>query len=167
MTYTINSNCHITFTHPDISAGAPFGFLLDPQSRLRPSGFEITREITSDPVIMVNTGGTIVTVILDILLADSLINPDGSIHTDSRTAMYNSLVAYLAKKADIQIDTSLGAIANLGALGKVVDEKHFGRHSICRVQLNNAGIYFPFVDPALLNNSVWDGTLTWDTSYWR
>ena len=33
--------------------------------------------------------------------------------------------------------------------------------------LNNVGYYFPPADPEKLALSLWDGTLTWATSYWR
>ena len=40
-------------------------------------------------------------------------------------------------------------------------------HSIVKVGLNNVGYYFPPANPEQLALSVWDGTLTWETSFWR
>ena len=60
-----------------------------------------------------------------------------------------------------------GALTNLGALGFTADERHLPDHTVVKCQFNNAGSYFPPVDPEQLAQSIWDGPLTWETSFWR
>jgi len=71
------------------------------------------------------------------------------------------------QSSGITLVTPVGAFTNLGALGYSADERHRPHHSIIKCELNNVGYYFPPVDPDLLALSLWDGTLTWSTSYWR
>jgi len=103
----------------------------------------------------------------DILLADNAINPDGSTHIASRLTDYNMLMTYLSQKSELVLTSPIGAIVNLFAIGFTADERHMPLKSIIKCQLNNYGIYFPPVDPITLSLSMWDGTLTWETSYWR
>jgi len=65
------------------------------------------------------------------------------------------------------VGTPVGVFANLGALGHASNEIHLPDRSLVRCQFNNAGTYWPPVDPATLALSTWDGTLSWATSYWR
>lgn len=60
-----------------------------------------------------------------------------------------------------------GDVAQPGAVGFIVKEVHFAGYAAVDVQLNNVGYYWPPVDPATLEQCVWDGTLTWDMGYWR
>lgn len=156
----IGSDCHITLQHPAVNAGQPYGFFLDRNSRSRPEGIAITRQVI--------TGlGLCVWVYFDILLADGLLNPDGSLHAASRETMYAMLMQYLEKTDGIILTTPIGALLDLGAVGFTADEVHLPQASLMRCQLNNVGYYFAPVDPAVLANSVWDGALTWASSYWR
>lgn len=157
---TIGTDCHITLSHADVGGGAAYGFLVNVNHRLYPEGVRINREVVS-------SGVTRVWLYFDVLLADDLLNPDGSIHTQTRVQMYSRLLQYLAMPSGIEVATPVGTFANLGALGFTADERHLPLSSLVKVQLNNAGYYWPPVVPELLAQSVWDGVLTWDTSYWR
>ena len=160
MSYRLGVNCHIILSHIGIDGGAEFGFLVDPQQKLFPEGVRINRQVVSD-------GTTTVWVHADILLADDLVNPDGSPHADDRAQMYAKLLQFLDKRSGITVETPAGALINLGALAYCADERHTPAASLVRVILNNAGVYWPPVDADLLSQSLWDGALTWNTSYWR
>ncbi|HBF40363.1 MAG TPA: hypothetical protein DDW19_00860 [Anaerolineaceae bacterium] len=158
----IGQDCHVTLSHPAINGGNAYGFLLneEPGGSSRPGGVQITRQVSSD-------GSILVWVLFDVVLADHAINPDGSAHAKSRMQDYNMLMSYLAQQSDLILTTPMGAIVNLFAIGFTADERHLPYSSLVKCQLNNSGIYFPPVDANTLNLSVWDGTLTWETSYWR
>ena len=111
------------------------------------------REVYSDGTLKL-------TLHVDILLADSLINPDGSPRAGSRAADYALLSSYLERRSGLEVGTPVGVFANLGALGHAANEIHLPDRSLVRCQFNNAGTYWPPVDPALLGLSTWDGTLT-------
>lgn len=159
---TIGQDCHITLTHPALNGGQPYGFLVneEPGESSRPGGIQITREVSSD-------GSILVWVLFDVILADNAINPNGSPHNVARLTDYNMLMSYLAQKSDLILTSVIGAIVNLFAVGWTADERHLPYNSLIKCQLNNYGVYFPPVDAATLNLSVWDGTLTWNSSYWR
>jgi len=103
----------------------------------------------------------------DVLLADNLLNPDGSMHAQTRAQMYSKLLQFLTMPSGIEVSTPVGTFTNLGALGFTADERHLPLSTIVKVQFNNAGYYWSPVAPELLAQSVWDGVLTWNTSYWR
>ncbi|MCE5208274.1 MAG: hypothetical protein LLG42_08180 [Chloroflexi bacterium] len=159
--HIIGSNCHITLRHPDINGGEAYGFVLDPASHY-PEGLAIKREVFTGLTIPMK-----VWVYFDVLLADDLINPDGSRHEANRQEMYTMLMAYLGKLKDIQFGFGLGAIVGLGAIEYAATEKHYAGYSTIRVHLTNAGGYQGVIDESRFNLSFWDGDLTWETGYWR
>ena len=158
---TIGTDCHVTLTHPNVNGGTAYGFVLDPNSNY-PEGLAIKREVFSELTLPMK-----VWVYFDVVLADDLINPDGSQHTETRAGMYGKLVEYLGKQEDVQITFSMGTVVGLGAIEYAATEKHYAEYSTVRVHLTNMGSYFGVIDEGAYNNSVWDGTLTWETSYWR
>ena len=121
---------------------------------------QITHEVDS-------SGTTRLWLYFDVLLSDLSINPDGSIHAASRAADYALLLQYLGRRDGLILDTPVGSFLNLGAVGWTADERHLPHSSIIKCQVNNIGVYWPPVDAALLELSIWDGTLTWAISYWR
>ena len=58
-------------------------------------------------------------------------------------------------------------LTNLAALGHVSTEMHYQDYSLVSCQFTNKSAYFPAADPVNFYASMWDGTLTWSTSYWR
>lgn len=157
----IGEDCHITLTHADLNGGQPYGFLVDEEKKgTRPGGVQITHEVDS-------YGTTRLWLYFDVLLADYALNPDGSLHEFTRSQDYTMLLAYLGKLSGLILTTPVGAFLNLGAIGWTADERHLPAYSIMKCQINNLGIYFPPVDPTVLQLSIWDGSLTWQTSYWR
>lgn len=160
MTYTPGVNCHITLSHLDIDAGVPCGFLVNVDDKTKAEGIRVNREVFTD-------GSIQVWVYFDIVLADRMLNPDGSFHTDTKAQMYAKLTQFLACTSGIDLSTASWSYMNLGSLGFTADERHTPLYSIVKCQLNNIGFYWHVVDPATLLLSIWDGTLTWNTSYWR
>lgn len=157
----IGQDCHITLTHADINGGEPYGFLVnDDNTGTRPGGVQITHEVDSE-------GTTRLWLYFDVLLSDNSINPDGSAHAFTRSQDYALLLQYLAKLDGLILDTPVGSFLELGAIGWTADERHLPGSSIVKCQINNVGVYWPPVDSATLELCIWDGTLTWGTSYWR
>ncbi len=81
--------------------------------------------------------------------------------------MYASLVQFLQQPSDLLLGFSGGWLTNLQAIGHVSTEMHYGEYSLVSCQLTNQAAYFPAADPVRFYASIWDGTLAWDTSYWR
>lgn len=169
--FLIGQNCHIKLSHAAVNGGAPYGFLVNIQGGTRPGGVQITHEVDS-------YGTTRLWVYFDVLLADHAINPDGSAHEASRLADYAQLLQYLSQLSGIELETPIGTFIDLGAIGWTADERHLPLSSIVKCQINNAGVYWPPVDPAILARSVWSDNapddptpsaeaLSWDSSYWR
>lgn len=159
--YTVGCDCHITLQHPDVNGGLPYGFVLDPGSHY-PEGLAVKREVFTELTLPMK-----VWVYFDVLLADNLINPDGSHHAATRRDMYAMLTAFLNRQENIQLGFGLGTIAGLGAVEYAATEKHYAGCSSVRVQLTNANGYQGIIDGARFNLSFWDGSLTWETGYWR
>jgi hypothetical protein len=165
---SLGKDCHLILQHADVNAGEPYGFICPKDNSPRELGVQVTREVSSDSVDETNSiTGTQLWLSFDLLLADDLINPDGSSHAATRGEDYAVHTAFLAQPRGISLTTPAGTYTNLGALGWSADERHLPDHSIIRMGLNNVGYYFPPADPESLALSLWDGTLTWATSYWR
>ncbi len=157
---TLGRDCHIVLSHPAVNSGQPFGLVLDSGSQLHPEGILVTRQFVSGQ-------GVTIWVYFDALLADRLLLPDGSPATATRAEQYAVLMDYLQETSGIALESVVGTFVNLGAVGFTAHEYHNPGHSLVKACLTNAGVYYPPVDPAVLGLSVWDGTLTWETSYWR
>lgn len=169
--YIIGQNCHITLTHPAVNGGVPYGFLVNIQGGTRPGGVQITHEVDT-------YGTTRLWIHFDVLLADNAINPDGSNRETTRFQDYSMLMQYLNQLEKIELESPVGTYLNLGALGWTADERHLPLSSIIKCQINNAGVYWPPIDPNILSQCVWSdddpsepipGTQAraWDSSYWR
>ena len=124
-TPTIGTDCHITLTHPDVNGGEPYGFILSSMSPSRPEGIQVTRQVFSEVVSFYDTGMR-VWIHFDILLADHMLNPDGSEHTQSRADMYSMLLNFLDQKDSISLTSAIGTFVNLGAPGL-----HRTRETLC------------------------------------
>lgn len=158
--YVIGQNCHITLTHPQVNGGEPYGFILHSEDRERGAAVSVQRTTTAD-------GGITIKVFFSVLLADQLINPDGSEHGDTKAQMYAKILEYLAQTSGLELATSAGVFSNIGASGHSATEVHFAPLSVITCQFNNAAPYYPPADPEVYLASQWDGTLTWEISFWR
>jgi hypothetical protein len=166
--YTLGVDCHIILNHADVDAGANYGFLCPQDNTVKEEGVQITRRVQSEDTTFADIhAGTMLWIAFDIICADDQRDPDGKKHTKTRQQDYDKICEFLLQSSGITLVTPVGAFTNLGALGYSADERHRPHHSIIKCELNNVGYYFPPVDPDLLALSLWDGTLTWGTSYWR
>lgn len=156
----IGSDCHLKFYHPSVAGGEGWGFILDPGKDGRGTVVSVEREVSGDGEVWVR-------LFFNILLADDLLNPDGSAHARDRAESYARLLAYLDKTEDLTLETAFGVFSGLGATGHAATELHFGSASVVACQLNNAGPYFPPADAGRYYASQWDGSLDWASSYWR
>lgn len=156
----LGKNCHITLTHPEVNGGEPYGFLVNEDHGTHPGGVRITHEVDSG-------GTTRLWLYFDVVLANAAINPDGSPHLASRDEDYQMLLRYLSQLEGLTLSTPVGAFLNLGAIGWTADERHLPNSSLIKCQINNIGVYWPPVDEDTLKQCVWDGILTWGSSYWR
>jgi hypothetical protein len=111
--------------------------------------------------------GVTIWIYFDALLADSLLTPGGGFASSNRVQQYALLMEYLLETEGITLETAIGTFVDLGAVGFTAHEYHTAGQSVIKACLTNAGAYYPPVDPAVFTLSVWDGTLTWETSYWR
>ena len=158
----IGSDCHLVLQHPLVNAGLQIGFLLQPDPRDPNAGpvVQLQRETASD-------GSNTSKVYFTVILADNLVNPNGTLHAQTRAQMYDAIVEFLQQPADLLLGYGGGWLTNLAALGHVSTEMHYGDYSLVSCQFTNKSAYFPAADPVNFYASMWDGTLTWSTSYWR
>ncbi len=167
-TPTIGADCHVVLSHPSIDAGARYGLICPLDDSIREAGVQVNRQVISESTTVTDPHWhTVLWIRFDIICGDALRAPNGVKHPKTRAQDYAKLMEFLLETDGITLETPIGAFTNLGALGFSADERHTPEHSIIKCELNNAGYYFPPVDPNLLLASVWDGGLTWDTSYWR
>ena len=158
----IGTDCDITLTHPSVNSGNPYGFILAIDPSVRGGSISIQRSIDSLTAVIS------IRLLLTVLLADDLKNPDGSVHGVTRAAMYTNLIAYLATTDGLAIDTVMGTWVGLAPLGFSATELHQVKVSHIACQFDNISLYHPPIAATLISNSVWDApTLSWATSYWR
>ena len=158
---TLGTDCDITLNHASVNGGLDYGFLLYPRRQNEGVPVTIQRKVDSSSTTVD------VWVYFNIICGDNLTNPDGSTNTDTRANMYSKLTDFLNQRSGITLTMVSGVIMSLGCLGYSATEEHFDYAIITAVQLNNAGTYYPPIDATTLSLCVWDGTLTWSTSYWR
>jgi len=163
---TIGSDCDLVLIHPAVSDGNPTGFVLSPDAANSGSSFSVQRELDSD-------GYVHVFIFFTILLADQLRQPDGSIDTTGRDAMYALLMQYLEKVDGLSIETVIGTFMGVGPLGHSATEMHLVDASYISCKFTNLDVYHPPIDSEILFGSLWqadtpeDDALTWETSVWR
>jgi len=158
----IGTDCDITFTHPDVNSGAPYGFILAVDPSVRGGSISIQRSVDADTRVVS------IRLLLTVLLADDLKNPDGSEHGDDRFTMYAKLIEYLAKLDGLTIETVLGIWTGLAPLGFSATELHQVKLSHIACQFDNISTYHPPITSPSFSISKWnEPTLSWATSYWR
>ncbi len=162
---TVGVDCDITLTHPDVNGGLPVGFILK-RARATVSGLVTLRR----QAYRLPEGGYTDRLVwwMTILCSDELLNPNGSRHARDRQDIYDDLVAFLNARTGITLDTINGIYTDLHATLTVTTE-YIGRLSDEIVLRLNNGAFNDLapIDRERFLASVWDGVLTWDTSYWR
>lgn len=158
----IGTDCDITFTHPLVNSGAPYGFILAVDPSVRGGSISVQRSVDS------LTSEISIRLLLTVLLADDLKNPDGSEHSDSRSTMYTMLMDYLARIDGLSITTVMGTWTGLAPLGFSATELHQVKLSHVACQFDNISVYHPPITSPSFSISKWnEPTLSWATSYWR
>jgi hypothetical protein len=168
---TLGTDCDIMLSHPNVNAGVPLGFLLyrKPTELLGPP-VKVHLESYTNAL-----GGTdsVRHLWFNVLLADGLLNPDGSLHADSAATMRSNLLSILMEYTDINLYTPAGLIAGLAATGHVMIHTIYPQMEVAEIQLSNDAVNFAPVDPARYAASAWvdldtyTGVMTWSNSYWR
>ena len=166
MTYEIGKNCDILLVHKDVNGGDPTGFVFAPDPSQASGTISIQRENSgADEQILI---------FFTLVLADELINPDGSQHGESRAEMYAALLEYLQQGSGLALVTGLGTFMGIGPLGHSATELHMVNGSFISIKLANVTDYRPPVAPDLFFACVWQGpdnstesARTWETSIWR
>lgn len=162
----LGKDCDVILIHPDVYHGNPFGFVLTPDGSGKGSSFSIQREITT-------SGDISVFIFFTVILSDDLKNPDGSMHSDNRSLMYQILMDFLSKSSGLSVGTVMGTWLGIGPLGHAATEIHLVEGSYISVKLGNVSTYHPPISSDLFFNSQWNATppgasaLTWGSSIWR
>lgn len=167
----IGVDCDIMLAHPDVHLGEPLGFLLyrKPGEVFGPP-VKIHYESYTDAL---GEAADVRHLWFRVLLADRLLNPDGSAHGDSAAVMRENLIAIVMAHSNITLYTPAGLIAGLYSSGHVLIHSIYPGVEIVEVQLTSRSVHFAPVDPARYAASVWvDGNtysaeMNWDNSYWR
>jgi hypothetical protein len=163
---TIGTDCDLVLIHPDVNDGDPYGFVIAPDASNRGSSISIQRELNDEDEVQIY-------IFFTILLSDELKNPDGSMHTVNREAMYNMLLDYLAQTEGLSIGTFMGTWLGVGPMGHSATELHLVDGSYISCKLTNISAYHPPVDSDIFFGSEWQAdtpdpaALTWDSSIWR
>ena len=158
----IGVDCDITLTHPLVNSGAPYPFIIANDPSVRGGSISVQRAVDANTLVVS------IRVFLTVLLADTLKNPDGSLHAYTRAQMYAKLLAYLDQTDGMAIDTVMGTFTGLAPIGFSATELHQPLVSHIAIQFDNISTYHPPITSTLFSNSKWDEiTLTWATSYWR
>ena len=163
---TIGVDCDIILAHASVNGGAGYGFVL---RRPRSGDLGPTVKLQRQAYTTVAGGySDRLRFWMSVLLDDNLLNPDGSRHTETRSGMYAMLVAFLGARTGIILSTRVGVWTDLHATLTVTHEDLGVSRDIVTLLLNN-GAYTQTapIDLTRFSNSLWDGPLTWDTSYWR
>jgi hypothetical protein len=162
---TVGVDCDVKLTHPDVNGGEAVGFILK-RARATVSGLvTLRRQAYADPE------GDYVDRLqfwMTLHIADQLLNPDGSRHSQTRAELYAFLLEFLAARTGITFECQAGLWTDLHATLTVTTE-YLGRLTDEVVlQLNSGNLYEMLpIDRERFEASEWDGVLTWDTSYWR
>jgi hypothetical protein len=162
---TIGVDCDIKLTHPQVNGGQALGFILK-RARETVSGLvTLRRQAYRTP-----EGDYVDRLVfwMTVHVADQLLNPDGSRHPRGRAEIYSSLLEFLAARSGITLECATGIWTDLHATLTVTTE-YLGRVTDQVVLRLHSGNYYDLlpIDRERFLASVWDGALTWDTSYWR
>jgi hypothetical protein len=162
-------DCHIALSHPQINNGSPHGFLLDDSKEAGPA-VSIQREaVRQDDGTFVDNQKFFFTVIL----GDRLPNPYNSLHQENAAGMYAALMQYLGTHSGLALLTPTGSFSGLFASGHYATEIHYPDITLVTVQMSNTGSSFDpvdvtrFIQSNWVDESVYVGEMTWDTTYWR
>lgn len=162
-------DCEVMLYHSEVQQGQPLGLLLD-HSRLYHGSISVYRSAyrVADGSFQDQQ-----VVSFTVLLADGLVNPDGSLHSPSASAEYDQLFEILTQRSEIGVVTSEGIFSGLYSSGNYSLEERNGGTLRVTLQLSSNGDIFAPADRDRFEQSLWvdedtyAGSMTWDNSYWR
>lgn len=164
-TPVMGKNCDLILAHKDIGGGVPYGFVLAPDPSQPTGTVSVQRERSGDEQIIF--------IFFTLVLADDLINPDGSQHTDTRSVMYAALQEYLAKSDNLTVITHMGSFLGIGPLGHAATELHMVNGTYVSIKLSNVTAYRAPIPEATFYACLWadinnltGNELTWQNSFW-
>jgi hypothetical protein len=169
MAAIVGVNCDVALFHPEVDAGEPYGFLCEAKVKYGPP-------VTVHWEAYSEADGTISEVRhmwFTVLIADDLINPDGSKHADTGADMYAKLIEIAMKHRDIGVVTKIGAMTGLKSSGHVMIQNIYPDIQTVVLNLTTRLTNFQPVDPGRYMDSKWVdsttyvGTMHWGNSYWR
>jgi hypothetical protein len=167
MTFPVlGKDCDFILIHELINGGDPYGFVLSPDPTKHGSAVSVQRQLDDEDEVQIYLFATV-------LLADELLNPDGSQHSDDRQTMYEMLLDYLDQLDGISIGTIMGTYLGLGQVGHSATELHLVDASYISLKFANVSTYHPPINSDLYFGSLWqdsppaEDALTWATSVWR
>lgn len=170
MTSTIGVDCDIQIAHPEVNDGEPYGFIVEPQDRERGPVVRVHWEKYTNP------NGTLTEVRhlwVTVMIADELLNPDGTLHRESAAEMYARLIELLTRPDRLSLVTRLGAITGLKSSGHVMEQSIYPGFMRVVCQLSSHSTAFQPVDYGYYLQSYWvdaatyAGIMNWGNSYWR
>ncbi|RPI94768.1 MAG: hypothetical protein EHM39_12105 [Chloroflexi bacterium] len=159
---SIGVDCDITLTHPAVNGGAPVGFVAKRRgNRL----VMVKRQAYMTPD---GTYSDRIWFWVTVVCSDDIRNPDGSKHAATRSQIYSNLLAFLAARTGITLTCGTAVWNDLYATLTTTQE-YLGQDSDELIlSLNNGAMTQTApIDHDRFANSLWDGPLTWETSYWR
>lgn len=166
---TLQQDCELMLYHSQVQAGQPAGFLLD-HSRLYHGSISVYRSAYRQADGDFNDQQV---VSFTILIADGLVNPDGSLHLGSAGEEYDLLFSILTQRSEIGVITTEGVFSGLYSSGNYLLEERNGGVMRVTVQLSSDGdIYAPadrdrFEQSLWVDGDIYSGSMHWDNSYWR
>jgi len=168
---TVGVDCDIYLQHADVNDGDPVGFLLY-RKKTADYGPEVQVHYESYTDTL---GGTddIRHLWFTVVLANDLINPDGSFHQETALFMRNALIDILMKHSEITLNTPAGLITGLKSSGHVMIHSIFPGWDTIECNLTTDSVNYAPVDSVYYEASFWvdlttyTGIMTWDNSYWR
>lgn len=161
----MGKDCDLILVHKDIGGGVPYGFVLAPDPSQPTGTVSVQRERSGEDQMIF--------IFFTLVLADDLINPDGSQHSESRALMYAALQEYLAKSDNLTVITHMGSFLGIGPLGHAATELHMVNGTYISIKLANVTAYRAPIPEATFYACLWadiddltGDELTWESSYW-
>ncbi len=166
---TVGVDCDLALFHTGVAAGAPYGFILERRQEGEPV-INIQRQAEPDAMGRMQD---VAHLWFTVLIADDLLNPDGSRHGAPAAEMYARLSEILLQHHGIGLVTRLGVMADLHATGPLMIENLFPAAASVTVQLTTQANAFPpaprsiYLDSIWVDESSYAGVRNWGNSYWR
>jgi hypothetical protein len=165
----VGQNCDLALFHAEVDDGEPLGLIAEAQPKYGPPvavHWEVYSQATGEISEVRHLWVTV-------MIADDLVNPNGSRHEQTGTETYGKLVEIVTKNRGIGLITRLGAMTGLKSSGHVMIQRIFPGLQTIEIHLTTRLTNFAPVDPTRYVESRWvdedayQGGMHWGNSYWR